>query len=305
MSGIPLVKTWAELRDQIAADFGDFNHYEQSLVQEAILSAMKVPRAGYVEIHESKGEAWQELSRLVSENAVPGRYFGQAVAIDGTDALVCDAKGGLYAFRRAEGEWTTQQRISAPCSNVAMRKGWAVVTAYWKASARVFHNDHGLWRQTQTLTPHDYRVREGRGEDFSTFGEALAMLDETILIGNPIGGEGHRGEVYVYRRSEDQWRQSQVLSASSPVWGFGRSIAGAGDYLAIGSPGTGELDTPTMRSGSVLLYVRKDEGWRLLRHLVPEARPKFTQFGERVLITSAANPALLIKSSKTLYRHPL
>ena len=84
-----------------------------------------------------------------------------------------------------------------------------------------------------------------------------------------------------------------------------RSIAATGDYLAIGSPGTGELDTPTMRSGSVLLYVRKDEGWRLLRHLVPEARPKFTQFGERVLITSAANPALLIKSSKTLYRHPL
>ena len=133
----------------------------------------------------------------------------------------------------------------------------------------------------------------------------MFILNDMIFIGNPHGGAGHKGEVYVFTLLDNKWQQTDLLLPGNIARGFGKSITVNDKYLVIGNPSTGEADTPVFHSGSVFVYARENSGWKRKVHLVPMGRPKGVSFGRRVLLTSGENPALLIQAAKDIYRYDL
>lgn len=300
VSGLQLLKPGRMLYKRIEKDFPDYSELEKRSLQKAITAAGKVPGAGYVEIHEIKADSWSLASTLISEDAVRNRHFGLAVAMYEGHALVCDYKDGLYSYIKMEKEWVLNQRIDSRCSNVAMHDDWAVVASTEKAF--VYKNSGDTWEKVQTLVPNDYQVRRGKRESFTNFGSSLAILDHTILVGNPYGGAANKGEVYVFTLNENKWQQNELLRHGLSTGGFGASVTIDKNYLAIGNPSYGEFDTQVFQSGSVVVYDREKSGWKLKVQLVPKGRPKGESFGKRVRLKGDNKTALLIKSAKNLYR---
>ena len=303
VSRIPVLHSRNALHKKLADDFPDYSELERRNLHQALTAAGKVPGAGYVEIVEDDGGAWKQTSTLIADDAVDNRHFGLAVASHGDSALVCDYKDGLYSYLKSEDKWLVKTRIESRCGNVVMNGEWAVVASTQKVF--VYRNNNGLWEKTQTLLPDNYLQRLETRHRFTYFGSALAIVKDTIMIGNPYGGAASNGEVYIFTLSDGKWRQSNVLLSGKAASGFGKSIAADDDFLVIGDPATGGVDTPVAHSGSVFLYARDDSAWKLKAHLVPEGRPKNARFGTRAILKAGSNPSLLIQSAKHIYRYNL
>ncbi len=297
VSGIPLFQPGRALLKRFDKDFPEFNDFEKQSLNKAFKKATKVLGAGYVEVYQLDGLAWSHSATLVPEDAVENRRFGLATAIDNGRALVCDYKDGLYSYLRKENGWALAQRIGARCKGLVMNGDWAVVASTEKLF--VYRYTDGVWKRVQTLRPDDYQRRKGRREGFSFFGSALAMNGDTLLAGNPYGGERGRGEVYLFTLRNNQWQQSHLLAGDS-IGGYGASISMQGNYLAIGNPSYRGEDEHYLNSGMVLFYERNNSQWQLNKLLVPAGRNKGEAFGEHLFL-SGDQPRLLVRSNKNLY----
>ncbi|MBV2124662.1 MAG: FG-GAP repeat protein [Candidatus Thiodiazotropha sp. (ex Ctena orbiculata)] len=300
VSGLPLFKPDRRLYKRIEKDFPDYSEFEKRSLQKAITAATKVTGAGYVKIHEIKGDSHSFASTLIAEDAVENRHFGLAVAMHEDHVLVCDYKDGLYSYIKIEKAWSLNQRIDSRCTNVAMHGDWAVVASTEKVF--VYKNSRGVWEKVQTLIPNDYQARRGNRERFTDFGSSLAILDDTLIVGNPYGGMDHKGEVYVFTLHDNNWQQDEVLKDDLSTGGFGVSVSIDKHHLAIGNPSYGELDTPFFQSGSVYVYEREKSGWKLKVQLIPKGRPRSELFGKRLHLNGDRKGTLLVKSAKNIYR---
>ncbi len=98
----------------------------------------------------------------------------------------------------------------------------------------------------------------------SGFGASLVILDTEIAIGRSEAGlfgatvaSPRGGGVHLFRRGTDgNWSEYGSIGPSDPAPGngFGASLAGAGDLLAVGAPSTG--------AGAVYLFQRAGANWR-------------------------------------------
>lgn len=303
VSGLPLLNDRVILRRKIKEDFFDLKGYEQESIRKTILAANKVKFAGYVEIYNHEGDDWQLQSTLNPEDAIEGRRFGMATAIDGDNALVCSIKDGLYTFKKVDGRWLQQQRINTRCINVAMMGDWAVVHS--KEEVFVYKRNANFWVKVQTLKPNNYLYRVRQYENFENFGASLAMWKGSIFIGNPLGGSERVGEVYIFTLSNNEWTQTRVLSPNTINSQFGKSLSVNDDYLVIGDPSTITPGVPFIGSGSVFVYANENSNWRLWSRLVPKDSRKTWDFGKEVLLKKDNASELLIKSRKAVFHHDL
>jgi len=303
VSGIPVLHSRKALHKKLADDFPDYSEQERRNLHQALAAAGKVPGAGYVDIVEDDGDSWKHTSTLIADDAVDNRHFGLAVAHHGNSALVCDYKDGLYSYLKTDDKWLVKQRMESRCSNVVMNGEWAAVASTEKVF--VYRNNNGLWEKMQTLLPDNYLQRSEKRQRFTYFGSALAIVKNTIMIGNPYGGAASNGEVCIFTLSDGKWRQSDVLLPGKAARGFGKAIAADDDFLVIGNPTTGGIDTSVAHSGSVFLYALDNSAWKLKAHLVPEGRPKNARFGTRAILKTGNKPSLLIQAAKQIYRYDL
>jgi TolB-like protein len=298
VSGVPLFQPGRELLERFDKDFPGFSDFEKRCMNGAFKKAAKVSGAGYVEVYQYDGTTWSHAATLLPDDAVENRNFGLATAIDNGRALVCDYKDGLYSYRQQADDWVLDRRIGARCKGLVMNGDWAVVASTEKLF--VYRYTDGVWKRVQTLRPDDYQRRRGRREGFSFFGSALTMNGDTLLVGNPYGGEGSRGEVYLFTLRDGQWQQSDLLLTGDSVGGYGASISMQGNYFAIGNPSYSGEDEHYFNSGTVLLYERNSSQWQLNKRLVPAGRNKGEAFGERVCLIRD-QPGLLVRSNDNLY----
>lgn len=303
VSGIPKFSQRHLLRDDIKRDFPGYSNFDRKNLIKALITAKRVDGAGNAMIYHRKDDVWENTATLIPDDAISERAFGLASAIHEEYALVCDYKDGFYSYKQIGMQWVQQQRIESRCYLIAMDDKWAIVTS--SEQVIVYKNNAGIWTKSQTLIPDNYLRNKDKGHHFKYFGSALAILNDRIFIGNPGGGANRRGEVYIFSLSDQKWIQTEVIRPNETVSQFGTSISVSNDFMVVGDPSTGKIDTPVWQSGSVFVYANEQSQWTLKAQLVAKGRPKYARFGERVLIEKNQHSSVLIKSDKNVYRYGL
>src|SRR5262245_7664620 len=139
--------------------------------------------------------------KVIAEGGAAWEMFGNPVAIDGDTMAV----GARYYDNNL---------------------GTEIGTVY------ISTRSDGVWTLQQKLVASDIG---GLG----TFGRALAITGDTLMVGEPndqVNFYG-QGSVYVFTRSNGVWTQQQKLTASDAAAYdyFGESLAMNGDTLAVGA----------------------------------------------------------------------
>ena len=222
------------------------------------------------------------------------RGFGRAVAASRSVVVVAalsPSRAGVGAYvyvRRADGsfgrrptarlfirgraEWMKTVAISGdtivigdPYSHVGANVG--------QGAAYVFVRPQGGWRdehQTATLT---------FGASDTHFGFAVGIWGDTI-VATSGPGTGKAGAAYVFRRPAGGWESSvmPIATVSSPrsVSGlFGTSVAIDATTIAVGDPGSGQIDVYTRTA-------RDWKGERATARLTASADQRNDQLGQTI-----------------------
>jgi hypothetical protein len=242
---------------------------------------------GSAYLFSRSGGVWTEGQKLVPSDGVAGDEFGYRVDL-GDSTLVVGAftatvngvasQGAAYVFTKSGDTWSESQKLLASDgglfddfgASVALDGDTIVVGANGatvgqnpaQGAVYVFTRTNGVWTETQKLTADD-------GAAYDNFGLSVALQGSAILVGSPVhavDGKPGQGSVYVYRRSNGVWSQTQKITADDGAAGdgFGESVAihrsngliGAYNASAGGHPGAGAAYFFT-NSGDTLNQVQK------------------------------------------------
>lgn len=156
--------------------------------------------SGAAYIFQFDGGQWQQVARLVPRDAKDGDWFGSAVALDATRALIGapgrddagESSGAAYLFRLAKTNWTQEHMLVGVEAAAHDRFGHAVtlrgpVAIVGAPGADAMGEDAGAafiylhngtaWKGPTPLLPLD-------GAAGSHFGATVAMAEETALCGS-------------------------------------------------------------------------------------------------------------------------
>jgi hypothetical protein len=221
-------------------------------------------------------QVWSAAASLPAADAAAAEQFGSAVAISGDTAVVGASQktiagnvgqGGLYVFARAGATWMQQGPVLVPDdgtggdafgSSVAIFGDTAVIgapnktvgTFALKGAAYVFARIGTSWAQQGP----GLSVREAF---FSgSFGSAVGISQNTIVVGAPYGGNVLRGAAYIFEGSGASWLPQGTLVAGDGASAdqFGASVSISGDTIVVGAPQGGT-------QGAAYVFVRNGAGW--------------------------------------------
>ncbi len=165
--------------------------------------------AAYVFSRDLGGtDAWGLVKRLAPADPTNDSWFGNALAVDGSLAVV--------------------------------GAGWDDGGGTNRGAVYVFGRDEGgadLWGQIKKLTASD--IHDG---DF--FGYSVDLNGANLVVGASWAGGGgtERGQAYFFSKDEggaNNWGEAQRLRASDGANGdwFGWSVAVSGSYILVGAAG--------------------------------------------------------------------
>lgn len=228
--------------------------------------------AVYVYRRDSGGR-WKEEERLLPPRVPRGAAFGRSVAISG-DTLVVGADGESADLRGVHREppASTDEAMNSGAAYVFVRKGgrWSH-EAYLKASNTAAH---------------------------ATFGAAVALSEDTIVVGAPteasnatgVNGDQSNsdasgaGAAYVFVRASGAWSQQAYLKASNANNGagkagaFGSAVAIDGDTVVVGASSesgaasgiNGDDDlTAAASNGAAFVFHRTGSTWAQQAYVKP------------------------------------
>ncbi|HEY0178573.1 MAG TPA: FG-GAP repeat protein [Dokdonella sp.] len=204
--------------------------------------------AAYVFSRGSDG-AFSETQKLVAEDGAGGDDFGNALALDGTRAII----GAFYG------------------SGVTGQSG----------AAYVFENGGGTWTQTAKLAADD-------GAFFDTFGNAVALSGDLALIAAPsaqVGDSYGQGAIYAFRLADGDWTQTQKIVAADGAEGdgLGGSIALSGTRVLAGASSAMDY------AGAAFAFERDDTGtWNELGRLLASDGLSGDGYGSAVALSADA-----------------
>ena len=221
------------------------------------------------------GSNWVDEQKLMPSDGSECEYFGHAVAVSGTVALVGAmqdddngwASGSAYVFRWNGASWVEEQKLLASdgddseffgCS-VAISADTALVGAYQNqdtGSVYVFRWDGNSWVEKQKILPSD-------GASYCRFGYSMAVSGDVAMIGayqNHNNYQDSYGSVYVFRWNGSDWVEEQKLSPSDGANNdyFGYSVAVSGDVTLVGAYGD---DDNGGESGAAYMFRWNGTSW--------------------------------------------
>lgn len=238
---------------------------------------------------------WREKAELNASDASVDSQFGQAIAVDGTTAvigssLVQGGRGAVYVFSRTGETWTQTARLEASDASrttrfgsvVALRGDTLVVGAYENrkaASAYVFELHEGSWTQTQILQASDTTP-------YDAFGCALSLDEDVLVIGAKDRLLGS-GAAYIFRKTGETWIEEQRLwiEGSEASAEFGASVAVRGRTLMVGRPFAFNAEE-NGAVGEVNVYERSLTTWLPRTTLKPSIRGVGHMFGFSLALDS-------------------
>jgi hypothetical protein len=148
-----------------------------------------------------------------------GDGFGQAIAVDGTTAVIGapqagDGQGTVTIFSLQNGRWQETASLTASDGarghtfgqSVAISGQTVLVGASGHNAAYVFEQANGRWRQTAKLLPDS-------PQDFH-FGRSVALAGDTAVVGAPY--RYSQGEMVSAGSAAIFTRQGEELAAANP-----------------------------------------------------------------------------------------
>ncbi|UCD75010.1 MAG: hypothetical protein JSV91_14630, partial [Phycisphaerales bacterium] len=210
-----------------------------------------------------------ELQKLLGSDCGIWADFGSAIAVY-EDVAVIAARGwygdtgAAYVFRSDGAVWSEEAKLTASDSafddrfgtSVAVEGDVVIVGAIRDSygsegvcSAYVFRYDGQNWAEEAILIGSD--TIEG-----DAFGMSVAISGEVIAVG-ATDNDGHRGAVYVFRRSGDVWiEEAKLVASDAEGWEeFGRTVAMDDDVVIVGAP------DDRYGKGSVYVFRRVGSEW--------------------------------------------
>ena len=225
---------------------------------------------------------WQQVQKLVADDAGTSDYFGWSVSIENDEIAVgaplYDVSGGtnqgaVYIFRsNSSGIWSQTQRIEASDAAGSDRFGWDVsLSGDWllvgspladspaanSGAAYAFRRDSsGNWIEQQKLSPGDLQSSDD-------FGWSVSISGNYAVVGTPFDDDTagtNQGSAYVFELDgANVWQQVAKLTPSNADAHdqFGWSVSISGGIAVV----TSRLDTDTAyREGSAYVFERDGSG---------------------------------------------
>jgi hypothetical protein len=284
-------------------------------------------QAGYLKASNTNAEDLFGLSVALSgDTLVVGAPYeaSSATGVDGdqTDNSA-QVSGAVYVFTRTAGSWAQQAYLKASNTGAGDLFGYSVAlagdtlavgapfegsnatgvngdqtdnSAQHAGAVYVFTRIGGVWTQQAYL-------KASNTEAGDEFGVAVALANETLAVGawfedsGATGVNGNQadnslaqgGAVYVFTRAAGVWTQQAYLKASNHGGLFGRSLALAGDTLAVGAPfewgaATGvngnDANNTAANAGAVYVFTRAAGVWSQEAYVKASNTDPGDKFGE-------------------------
>lgn len=305
-----------------ASNASAYDNFGQSVAIDGdtiVVGAPNQSGSGAVYIFKFSYDKWFEESVIKSSVADAGDNFGGSVAIqsrvvvigasgddgDGSSLLnngVTDS-GAVYLFSQTGIGWIQRQYLKASdidaFSNfgysVSMSEGRVAVSARsaspsGSGAVYVFDKVGGGWEAAQRITASNQDANDFFGEVVSLSGDTLAVstINEDSNGSSDANNDAQSaGAVYVFLRDTNgQWNQQQYIKASDARAAdlFGISLSLDKNWLAVGAWNNGSIvnSSVTENAGSVFLYQRVDNVWRLEKRLGAGVPDAFSLFGSSV-----------------------
>ena len=273
--------TWSEQQRLIASDGASGDQFGLSVAinGNSIIVGASVDDVGpnkdqgsaYIFVRQ--GTTWTQQARLVADDGATNHFFGDVVAINGDTAVVTRGYNqaipnrGAYVFVRSGTTWSQQQKLSVcePSGNGGVQCNFgtsisiagdnlAVGNSFLNVGGNlaqggiyVFTRSGTLWSQQQRLTASD-----GQADD--NFGNAVALEDNTIIVGSSALNV-RSGAAYLFTRTLATWTQQQKFQEPSPNVSnvFGYSVSISGNTFIVATPRDQGLPGPNA-IGAAYIY---------------------------------------------------
>ncbi|MFN4255499.1 MAG: T9SS type A sorting domain-containing protein [Saprospiraceae bacterium] len=258
--------------------------------------------------NQGSTDNWGQLKQIKASDGAAVDYFGNAISVDGSTALVgahgdnvgttTDA-GSAYIFEKDLGSpnnWGQRTSIVARdgataesaaydyfANAVALKNGRAVIGAAKKkigantsqGAAYIYEKDAGgpnNWGNVRKLTASD-----GAANNF--FGQSVAQSGNLVLVG-ANGNLSNRGAAYLFDGSNN-WAQLQKLTASDAAVGdgFGTSLSLTDDYALISA-----MNKATY-TGAAYVFKNTAGTWSQIKKLTASDGAANDRFGASVALS--------------------
>lgn len=181
-------------------------------------------------LHAGSGECFESVSTVGASLA--------SAEVKPVPPLVPDAYPLIGPFE-VDAVISTQDEAERFGASIALSGDTVLVGAFmtyvygWQSGAAfIFVQDGLAWTQQARIVPPS-------GTDWVSFGESVALVGDTAIIGasgDHQAGNG-AGAIYVYHRSGTDWLLQDTITASDATVGqrFGISVVYDGTTLAVGA----------------------------------------------------------------------
>ena len=211
-----------------------------------------------------------QKAKMTASDAVHLDFVGVSVAISGNTVAVGMAStslpGAVYVFQKPATGWanmTQTAKLTASDGAVNDYLGYTVAISGdtivagapnahgYQGAAYVFVKPASGWT---TSTESAELTATGT---YSTFGNSVAIDNNTIVVGSPDQSTVQPGAAYVFVKPGNGWNsmtQTAMLTSShgAAYAGFGSCVAISGNTIVVGMP----YNTP-----KVLVFVEPASGW--------------------------------------------
>lgn len=260
------------------------------------ISANNPSQAGEVSVYNNVGETWTLSDTLTPSTSAVGDRFGISAAIDGSRAAVGQlSPASAWIFEESGGTWGEAAQLVNPGSgsnqfglSVDLGGITAVVGARREGTgaAYVFEESSGSWSNTQTLFPAGGGTASQFGRNVYYDGiDTIAVSDIREDDPGDPNPDDRTGAVHIYKNLSGTWTWIQRIPGTGPLSDFGNGLAGDGDLIVIGAPGS----DGGAAKGRAYVYERQQPmgTFALLQELVPSSPdplPNYFEFGFDVAV---------------------
>ncbi len=244
----------------------------------------------YIERKNTLGQ-WAYSASITQNVVLAKSYFGRAVAVDGDTVAVgapgyLSSRGAVYIFTYENNTWSQEAMLLSDLPEVGDKFGGAVAlkgdtlvvgaryangNGVSSGKAFVFKRTNGTWTQVKRWygpSANDY------------FGTAVALDEQTVVVGIPKTGGGAVGGVYLFDATDDAFPSILYIAGTAgDSSDFGRAVSVDGNLLAIGAMSAGATDI-----GEVCIYQYDGSTWQPKRTLPHDGLPDFSRLGWSVAV---------------------
>lgn len=225
-----------------------------------------------------------------------GQRFGDAMAFSGDHLVAADwnAVGNdVYVYARSGGQWVLQQAIDVPdwrpgtvntatstFGRLAIAGDMLVIGSPGDKIGGVGTDDRGsvrVYRLVGNTWTFQQRIdRPGSNSTIGSFGAAIAIDGNRMVVGAPNIGAYGTGAVFEFSRVGNAWSHvATIVPPDSKGISFGREIALRDDRLVVGQP----------RERRAFVYRRVGGAWQQEAAFAPGSNDPSIGFGAAVALS--------------------